>query len=232
MKTAVLCADSREKECIEAVLHKTNDSCMYYSREADFLKESVSGTYDAVIVCSEHPTVLKDQIHRIYPESSIVLVGAGTEDIGSACGAGVIGYVRKENLAEELPGVWHRLRQEENMKASVTLKQYSGRLVKVKADSVLYAEIISRRIYVHLYDGKVYVLKTYTLQEIYEKFRPYGFVWISRSCFVNADRIRMVMPEKLYLSGTDEPLYISKKRFRQLCRDLENHTVFQRDADT
>ena len=225
MKTAVLCADSTEKKYIEAVLSTTNDTGMYYSRETEFLKEPSAEKYDAVIICGRDPAVLKDAVHRMCPYSSLILIGDGTEDIGSACGAGVVGYVRKENLPQELPYVWRRLRQEENMKTSATLIQHNGRLLKVKVDSVLYAEIVARRIYVHMYDGKIYALKPQTLQELYEKFRRYGFVYISRSCFVNAGKIRMIASEKLYLSGMDEPLYFSKKRRRQLCREIESSLV-------
>ena len=230
MKIALLDDDIEYHNVFERTLtkHNIDVDVEYYSDVNSFEQKLLQCTYDVIFLDVElHETngiQFAQKLSMLNINSYIVFVTNYPENVFSAFGVNVMGFIPKYRLDLEIDKIWNRIIRETQKRKIVTLKLSNNQLLNIRADSVYYCEVVLRRIYLYTKTDK-YILAERTISHVFESLNDGNdcFVFANRSCFVNSFKIETIIKQKLKLADHPKMIDISRGRIAEVKNSFYYH---------
>ena len=195
-----------KKECQKiCFFSKVECKIHIFSNGVEFLQEVKKNEFDIVILDVEMSKMdgieIKNILQNMRQKTLVLFVTNQIERIKEAFGVHVIGFVDKASIKKELPTAL--------LKAMEILGKYN-KIEGIDSKNIIY--IKAERVYSILYlknGGTVYIRKSLNyLEGILESI---GFFRIHRSYMVNAQWIRKMEKEKVYVEWYVDGKKVEKK---------------------
>ena len=218
MKCAFIDDDSHYLEIFKDILWQYDDTIELdlFNNAADFFNHLSKSRYDVIFLDIEMPETdgitIAEQLHNDNDNALIVFVTNRSETVFRAFGLNVIGFIVKDTISSQLPAVMNKVMNELSQRSDVLLSLKNGTSIKILQSSVLYCEIILRKIYLYTTDQKEYNLNYKTIQDVYSLFDHNTCMFVNRSVFVNIKKVVECTPKYVTLQGTNTPIDISRDR--------------------
>ena len=181
-----------------------------------FYKYLSTKRYDVIFLDIEMPgtdgITIAEKLHGENNAALIVFVTNRSETVFRAFGLNVIGFIVKENISSQLPIVMDKVKNELGQRVSVALLLKNGSSVTILQSSVLYCEIMLRKILLYTIDGKQYALNYKTISEVFSFFDQNTFIFVNRSVFINIKKIVEWSPQYVILYNSTQKLDVSRDR--------------------
>ena len=181
-----------------------------------FYKYLSTKRYDVIFLDIEMPgtdgITIAEKLHGENNDALIVFVTNRSETVFRAFGLNVIGFIVKENISSQLPIVMDKVKNELGQRVSVALLLKNGSSVTILQSSVLYCEIMLRKILLYTIDGKQYALNYKTISEVFSFFDQNTFIFVNRSVFINIKKIVEWSPQYVILYNSTQKLDVSRDR--------------------
>lgn len=198
--------------------HHLNGTVHCYSSADEFIENC--SLYDAVFLdidLQEFDGIqISESLRKINPEIIIVFITSHREFVYDAFGLNIIAFIEKSALEERIKSVWSRLEKEIASKDKIVLSLINKRVISLSVDSILLCEVTARKLYVITDDQKRYRLDNNSLHDLYSSFEKYPFIYVSRSCFVNLQKIEYIQKDFIHMEGIEEPIYISRDKYQDI----------------
>lgn len=194
--------DDLEKACsmIQTYFSSANKEASI-DKVHDSLKFDNEKNYDLLFLDIEMPNQtgfdLAKEYMKTHKETLIVFITDHKELVYSACNLHPFDFIRKENLALELPYVLDEaLYRLTEMNPTVSF-QSNGSTYLIHKNSIIFCESFNHNTVIH-YDDKE--LNVYLqLKEVIEKINLDYFMRVNRSYYVNMKKVIKLAGKHLYL---------------------------------
>ena len=186
--------------------------------------------YEVIFLDIEMPGTdgisIAERLHNENNDALIIFVTNRSETIFRAFGLNVIGFIVKDKISSELPIVMDKAKNELGQRISVTLQLKNGSSVKILHSSVLYCEILLRKISLYTIDGKRYALNYKTIREVFSHFDHNTFIFVNRSVFINIKKIVEWNPQYVILWNSNVRIDVSRDRSKAVKNAYLSNTRF------
>lgn len=185
-----------------------------------FLKRLSSVKYDVIFLDIEMPgtngITIAENLHEENNDAFIVFVTNRSETVFRAFGLNVIGFIVKEKISSQLPYVMEKIESELHQKTCVSIPLQNNTSIRIHQSSVLYCEIVLRKVFLHTAENKVYALKCRTIKEAYSYFDQNTFIFVNRSEFVNVKKIVEWNPKYIVINNINKRIDVSRDRSKDV----------------
>lgn len=190
-----------------------------FANGAELLKSSVP--IDILILDLEMPEIdgiqIKNLPYNRKKNTTIIYVTSHSELMEQAFGIHVLGFVKKENMENQLPKI---LKQAFSMYETCIIVEgkYNSREICYVEASHVYCNI-------HLSDSAIELIRI-SMKELEKLLEPVGFVKIQRSYLVNLNWVKSINGQTMLLKENQGQLPISyrnkkmvRERYMQYCKE-------------
>lgn len=207
---------------------KLDTSAEFFDKVSDFENAILNKKYDAAFLDIEMSELngieLARKLHQIGNNTPIVFLTNRDDAMENAFGLNVLAFVKKKNLARELPDIMKKIVTEISLNKSIFLKTDDG-FTGILISSIIYCEVLGRKLYLYDREGHSYHIFDMNLSELYEKIDNKSFVYVNRSVFVNISAIYRIDKEKVYLKKWNMPLYLSRSKNHEVHDAYEKYVM-------
>jgi len=202
----------------------SNYNCMLeldlFDNSEVFFKQISKVKYDVVFLDIEMPgtngITIAEHLHEENNDALIVFVTNRSETVLRAFGLNVIGFIVKEKISSQLPYVMEKIERELYQKTCISIPLQNNTSISIHSSSVLYCEIVLRKVFLHTVDKKTYALKCRTIKDAFSYFDQNTFIFVNRSEFVNIKRIVEWNPKYIVINSIDKRIDVSRDRSKDV----------------
>lgn len=222
MKCAFIDDDPNYLNTFSKILRNYN--CMVeldlFNSTEDFFKHLSMKRYDVIFLDIEMPgtdgITIAENLHKDNNDALIIFVTNRSETVFRAFGLNVIGFIVKENISSQLPYVMEKIESELYQKASVSIQLQNNTSIRIPLSSVLYCEIVLRKVFLHTVDKKIYTLRCKTIKDAFSYFNQNTYIFVNRSVFVNVKKIVEWNPRYITLNSINKRIDVSRDRSKDV----------------
>lgn len=195
--------------------------CKYEDGES-LLADSREQIFDALFLDIDMPNIdgltLAQEIRETNEYVKIIFISNMDNMVYSSLKYVPFRFIRKTHLDEELPEAAAALRDSiAKSNATVFFNTKDGsECVPVK--SIVYTEVLSHVMTVHLLDRKIKINKS--MEDLENELRSYGFLRTHKSYLVNYIHVKLILRNKIY-TDTDDSIPLSRNYMKDVRARLQ-----------
>ena len=230
MRIAFVDDEKEYLKIIEATIKRLNLVLYpeFYKDSNEFENAMIDKKFDAIFLDIEMPELngidLARKLHKLGNDTPIVFLTNRDDAMDNAFGINVLAFIKKKNLSKDLPTIIQKIDEEIALNRSIFLKTSDG-MISIMINSIVYCEILGRKLYLYNRDGQSYQIYDMNLNELYEKIDNRSFIYVNRSVFVNISSIYRIDKEKVFLKKWDNPLYLSRSKNHEVHDAYEKYVM-------
>ncbi len=197
-----------------------NDVPLTYTKPENLLTALKNREFDVIFLDIEMPETdgltIARQLYQDNCHSMIVFITNRSELVYKAFGLNIIGFIVKSEMNDQLPHVMDKINTELQSMHYITVETKEKSNQKIQISNILFGEIVTRKVFLYLLNGKRIELKTRIIGEIYQLLPEKQFIFCNRSCFVNIKMVERITDYHLFLKNQTDPIDISSARRKDI----------------
>lgn len=188
-----------------------------YSDSLDFYEEYLKNPYDIVFLDIEMSGIcgfqIVEKLRIVNDKVTIIFVSSHESYVYRSFVFRPFRFIRKNRYKEELYEAFVAALQLYKSNTQILKVTLNGKLIPVRIDDILFFDVYSHNVFLHMGDKKIIVKKS--LQDLESELKSVGFIRIHKSYLVNSRHIYYVKSASVILDD-HSTLPLSKHRVKEV----------------